>query len=259
MCLILVAWQVHANYPCVIAANRDEFHSRPAATAHWWPGECGVLAGRDLQAGGTWLGITRAGRFAALTNYRDPGAQVTAAPRSRGALVARFLEQRTPLPASLAEVAQRGANCNPFNLIASDGQGLGVYASTTGETQTLQPGIYALSNHLLDTPWPKVQLAKSRLATALAALPDTSALLDLLRDDTPAADEHLPRTGISIEHERMLSSAFIRGEHHGTRSSTVVTIASDRGVTFSEWSWNPAGVLDGNVRFGFDLATPAHP
>ena len=258
MCLILIAWRVHADYPCVIAANRDESHSRPTAAAQWWPGECGVLAGRDLQAGGTWLGVTRAGRFAALTNYRDPGAQVPIAP-SRGALVTGFLEQSTPRPASLAQVAQRGANCNPFNLIASDGQGLGVYASTTGETQALQPGIYALSNHLLDTPWPKVQLAKSRLARALAALPDTSALLDLLRDDTRAPDEQLPRTGVSIEHERMLSSAFIRGENYGTRSSTVVTIGSDRGVSFGEWSWNAAGALDGDVHFGFELAMPSHP
>ncbi len=252
MCLILIAWQVHTDYPCVMAANRDEFHSRPTASAQWWPGECGVLAGRDLQAGGTWLGVTRAGRFAALTNYRDPAAQVAAAP-SRGALVAGFLEQRTPLLAGLAQVAQRGANCNPFNLIASDGQGLGVYASTTGETRVLQPGIYALSNHLLDTPWPKVQLAKSRLATALASLPDTSDLLELLRDDTPASDEQLPRTGASLEHERMLSSAFIRGENYGTRSSSIVTIGSDRGVSFGEWSWSPDGALDGNVHFGFNL------
>ena len=252
MCLILIAWQVHTDYPCVMAANRDEFHSRPTASAQWWPGECGVLAGRDLQAGGTWLGVTRAGRFAALTNYRDPAAQVAAAP-SRGALVAGFLEQRTPLLAGLAQVAQRGANCNPFNLIASDGQGLGVYASTTGETRALQPGIYALSNHLLDTPWPKVQLAKSRLATALASLPNTSALLELLRDDTPASDEQLPRTGLSLEHERRLSSAFIRGASYGTRSSSIVTIGSDRSVSFGEWSWNPAGALEGNVHFGFDL------
>ena len=252
MCLILIAWRVHADYPCVIAANRDEFHSRPTASARWWLGERGILAGRDLQAGGTWLGITRAGRFAALTNYRDPGVQVTAA-ASRGALVAGFLEQRMPLLLSLAQVAQRGANYNPFNLIASDGQGLGVYASTTGETRVLEPGVYALSNHLLDTPWPKVQLAKSRLATALAALPDTRALLELLRDDRAASDEQLPRTDVSIEHERMLSSAFVRGENYGTRSSTVVTIGSDCGVSFGEWSWNAAGALEGNVHFGFDL------
>lgn len=252
MCLILIAWRVHTDYPCVIAANRDEFHSRPTASAQWWPGAGGPLAGRDLQAGGTWLGVTRAGRFAALTNYRDPAAQVATAP-SRGALVAGFLEQSTPLQAGLAEVAQRGANCNPYNLIASDGQRLGVYASTTGETRVLAPGVYALSNHLLDTPWPKVQLAKSRLATALAALPDTGALLELLRDDRPAADEQLPRTGVSIEHERMLSSAFIRGERYGTRSSTVVTIGADRAVSFGEWRWNRAGGLDGSVHFGFDL------
>jgi len=258
MCLILIAWRVHADYPCVIAANRDEFHSRPTATAQWWPGDSGVLAGRDLQAGGTWLGITRAGRFAALTNYRGPGGQVTATP-SRGTLVAEFLEQGTPLPVSLAQVAQRGAHCNPFNLIASDGPGLGVYASTTGETRALAPGIYALSNHLLDTPWPKVRVAKSRLATALAALPGTSALLELLRDDTPASDEQLPRTGVSIEYERLLSSAFIRGASYGTRSSTIVTIASDRGVSFGEWTWNPAGALDGSSHFAFELAIPPHP
>ncbi len=252
MCLILIAWRVHTDYPCVIAANRDEFHSRPTASAQWWPGAGGLLAGRDLQAGGTWLGVTRAGRFAALTNYRDPAAQAAAAP-SRGALVRGFLEQSMPLQASLADLAERGANCKPYNLIASDGQGLGVYASTTGETRVLAPGVYALSNHLLDTPWPKVQLAKSRLATALAALPDTKALLELLRDDSPAADEQLPRTGVSIEHERMLSSAFVRGEHYGTRSSTIVTIGPDRAVSFGEWRWSPMGELDGNSHFGFEL------
>ena len=130
MCLILVAWRVHPNFPCVVAANRDEFFGRPTAEADWWPGRAGILAGRDLQAGGTWLGVTRGGRFAALTNFRDPAALVADAP-SRGALVTGFLEADWSTGAGLKEIARRGAGCNPFNILCSDGAELGVYESTT--------------------------------------------------------------------------------------------------------------------------------
>ncbi len=163
MCLILVAWRSHPRYPCVVAANRDEYFGRPTAEADWWeePGE--ILAGRDLQAGGTWLGVTRTGRFSALTNFRDPSVVKPDAP-SRGALVTGFLTSRASTAEGLEEIARRGAQCNPFNVLCSDGQDLGVYESTTGAGRILDPGVYALSNHLLDTPWPKVTQAKSRLA-----------------------------------------------------------------------------------------------
>ena len=253
MCLILVAWRSHPRYPCVVAANRDEFFGRPTAEADWWqePGE--ILAGRDLQAGGTWLGVTRTGRFSALTNFRDPSVVKPDAP-SRGALVTGFLTSRASTAAGLEEIARRGAQCNPFNVLCSDGQDLGVYESTTGAGRILDPGVYALSNHLLDTPWPKVTQAKSRLQEALNDLPQSAAMLDLLRDAVPAVDEELPRTGVSLELERMLSSAFVRGENYGTRCSTIVTTDREGATTFGEWTWDATGSLAGMARYHFQIS-----
>jgi uncharacterized protein with NRDE domain len=253
MCLILVAWRVHPNFPCVVAANRDEYFGRPTAEADWWDEPGDILAGRDLQAGGTWLGVTRAGRFAALTNFRDPAAIKPDAP-SRGTLVTGFLTSDGPTAAGLKEIARRGAQCNPFNMLCSDGQDLGVYESTTGVLRMLGPGVYALSNHLLDTPWPKVTQAKSRLAEALADLPQSAAMLDLLRDTEPAVDEELPRTGVSLELERMLSSAFVRGENYGTRCSTIVTTDAGGASTFAEWTWDQSGSLAGMTRYHFQIS-----
>lgn len=248
MCLILVAWRVHPKYPCVVAANRDEFFGRPTAEADWWPEPSGILAGRDLQAGGTWLGVTRSGRFAALTNFRDPAALAADAP-SRGALVTAFLESAWTTGEGLKEIARLGARCNPFNVLCSDGQDLGIYESTTGQGRVLAPGVYALSNHLLDTPWPKVTQAKSRLHEALDDLPQSGAMLDLLRDTEPAMDEALPRTGVSLALERMLSSAFVRGEDYGTRCSTVVTTDAEGAIAFSEWTWDRSGEPAGMTRY----------
>ena len=253
MCLILVAWRVHPNFPCVVAANRDEYFGRPTAEADWWEDPADILAGRDLQAGGTWLGVTRTGRFAALTNFRDPGA-IRADATSRGKLVTGFLEDQRSTAEGLKEIAQRGAQCNPFNVLCSDGRDLGVYESTTGRGQILGPGVYALSNHLLDTPWPKVTQAKSRLAEALNDLPQSAAMLDLLRDTEPAVDEDLPRTGVSLELERMLSSAFVRGDSYGTRCSTIVTTDASGATTFAEWSWDQSGALAGMTRYHFQVS-----
>jgi uncharacterized protein with NRDE domain len=252
MCLILVAWRVHPQFPCVLAANRDEFFGRPTAEADWWEGSSGILAGRDLQAGGTWLGVTRSGRMAALTNFRDPAVANPEAP-SRGALVTAFLEAGGTTRAGLDLIAARGARCNPFNVLCTDGFELGVYESQTRSARLLEPGVYALSNHLLDTPWPKVRQAKSRLAEALDDLPKSAAMLDLLRDAEPAADEELPRTGVSLEMERMLSSAFIHGESYGTRCSTIVTTDLQGATTFAEWSWDEHGALAGMVRYHFQI------
>ncbi len=229
MCLVLVVWRVHPTYPCLVAANRDEFHARPTARADWWPDRPGILAGRDLEAGGTWLGVTRTGRFAALTNYRDP-------------------EQRRPEAPSRV-----GANYNGFNLIFSDGERLGIYESVLGSGRELGPGIYGLSNHLLDTPWPKVQLAKTRLEAALLGLTDTAPLLDLLRDDRPASDAELPRTGVSLEWERLLSSAFVRAPDYGTRCSTIIRIDARGRAYFDEWSWNSVGADIGRINLQFEL------
>jgi uncharacterized protein with NRDE domain len=254
MCLILVAWRAHPRFPCVLAANRDEFFGRPSAEADWWP-DGNILAGRDLQAGGTWLGVTRAGRFAALTNFRDPAAVVAAAP-SRGALVGDFLGAQWPTSQALTELARRGERCNPYNVLCNDGHELGIYESTTRRSRLLGPGVYALSNHLLDTPWPKVQRAKSRLSAALASLPNAASMLELLRDSEPAPDEQLPLTGLSVDLERMLSSAFVRGQDYGTRCSTVLTIDVDGAAVFAEWSWDATGALSGLARYTFQVPAP---
>jgi uncharacterized protein with NRDE domain len=252
MCLVLIAWRTDAKYPCVIAANRDELHSRPTAAAQWWRSSPPILAGRDLLAGGTWLGITRTGRFAALTNYRDPEQRREGTP-SRGALVTAILESNDSVLQSLDFLREVGGRYNGFNLIFSDGERLAIYESLPGEGRELGPGIYGLSNHLLDTPWPKVQTAKSRLATALSNLQSTEATLALLRDDQPAPDDQLPRTGVGLPWERLLSSAFVRAKDYGTRCSTVVRTDQHSLAYFDEWTWDAKGEQTGAASFRFEL------
>ena len=252
MCLVLVVWRVHPQYPCVVAANRDESHARPTARAGWWPDHPQILAGRDLKAGGTWLGVTRTGRFAALTNYRDPEQRREDAP-SRGALVASMLESSASVAEGLAHLSKVGANYNGFNLIFSDGERLGIYESMRGAGRELGPGIYGLSNHLLDTPWPKVQHAKSRLERALLDMSDTAPVLALLRDDRPAPGEQLPQTGLRLEWERLVSSAFVRASDYGTRCSTIIRFEALGRAYFDEWSWNSVGADIGRESLRFDL------
>jgi uncharacterized protein with NRDE domain len=252
MCLILIAWQGHAKHRCVIAANRDELHSRPTAAAQWWPSQPPILAGRDLSAGGTWLGLARTGRFAALTNYRGTTERRADAP-SRGALVTSILTSVDSVALTLEYLRSVSADYNGFNLLFSDGERLAVYESMRGAGRELEPGIYGLSNDLLDTPWPKVQTAKSRLSQALSNLETTDAVLALLRDDSIAPDDQLPRTGVSLEWERLLSSAFVRAPDYGTRCSTVVRIDEMRRACFDEWTWDAAGAEIGTVSLRFDL------
>ena len=257
MCLVLIAWRADPDYPCVVAANRDEFHARPTARAEWWQDRPRILAGRDLTAGGTWLGLTRSGRFAALTNYRDPDQRLRVAPGvaapSRGLLVTSLLESEASVAEGLTYLREVGANYNGFNLIFSDGRRLGIYESVLKKGRELGPGIYGLSNHLLDTPWPKVQSAKSRLEAALSGLTDTAPLLALLRDDRPASDEQLPQTGVGLEWERLLSSAFVRAPDYGTRSSTIIRIDARGRAYFEEWSWDSLGADSGRTCLQFEL------
>lgn len=252
MCLILVAWRAHADYPLVLAANRDELHAREAAPARWWQGP-DMLAGRDLSAGGTWLGVARDGRFAALTNYRDPSIAARTAP-SRGELVPATLASSLPVELRLQQLRRTARNYNDFNLIFSDGERLAVFESVPGDGHVLDAGVYGLSNHLLDTPWPKLRTAKSALGAAMTRLPDQQPLLDLLRDERQADDAQLPRTGVSLEWERLLSSAFIRSPDYGTRCSTILLIDRHGGVQFSEWSWDESGALSSQVEHRFEIA-----
>jgi len=267
MCLVLLVWRMHPHYPLVVAANRDEFHARPTAPADWWPDRPQILAGRDLEAGGTWLGVTRGGRFAALTNYRDPerrrrrgalaGAPADAAPNaavlSRGTLVTALLDSQSSVHEGLAYLREVSAHYDAFNLIFSDGERLGIYESVVGAGRELGPGVYGLSNHLLDTPWPKVENAKSGLESALQYPTDTARLLTILRDERPASDERLPQTGVSLEWERLLSSAFVRSPDYGTRCSTIIRFAQAGEAYFDEWSWNVEGEETGRVCLRFEV------
>lgn len=252
MCLILLAWRTRDDLPLLVAANRDEFFARPTAPAAFWEDDPRILAGRDLEAGGTWLGITRAGRFAALTNFRDPENQFPDK-RSRGALVAGFLAGRSTLAEYALLVAGKADDYNGFNLLIADRHELRYVSNAGGGAAALGPGVYGLSNHLLDTPWPKVAQAKSALAASLEAMPQTEPLFAMLRDEEIAPDEHLPRTGVSLEWERLLSAAFVRSPDYGTRCSTVMTLSSAGEVDFEERSFGPGAQPNGTVRMRFTL------
>jgi uncharacterized protein with NRDE domain len=253
MCLILLAWQVHPDYPLVLAANRDEFYRRPTTPAEWWSGSPTILAGRDLEAGGTWLGVTRRGAFAALTNFRAPEQHRADAP-SRGQLVPQLLDGTHSAAERLRRLQAEGPRYNGFNLLWAEQGELIVYESVPQRTRRLGAGIYGLSNHLLDTPWPKVEQAKSRLASALRALPEEAALLGLLRDDEPAPDEQLPRTGVSQAWERLLSSAFIHAPDYGTRCSTLLRLSRTGEMWFRELTWGAQGQPAGEVQRSFNTA-----
>lgn len=256
MCLVLLALDTHPDYALVLAANRDEFYDRPTAPAAYWKDAPDVLAGRDLRAGGTWLGIDRRGRLAAVTNYRQ-GRRETVAPRSRGRLVSDYLTSRIDARAHIARVERDDAQLyNGFNLICGDARGLHYFSNRQGRARALEAGVYGLSNHLLDSPWPKVTAGKNGLTALLFTTGDEllSSLFALLSDRGQAADDLLPRTGVSPEWERLLSSAFIASAEYGTRSSTVVLIGRDGRAVFVERGFGRAGTPDNEIRFELELA-----
>lgn len=253
MCLIVFSTQSHRNYSLIFAGNRDEFHSRPTAPAHW-DHHSGLLAGRDLKAGGTWLGVHRNGRFATVTNYREPGENRADA-ASRGALVTDILTSPDPADHFLKHIERTGEAYNGFNLIFGDPDQLFYTTNRASDAESLGPGTYGLSNGRLDTPWPKVQRAKKLFAESTAhASVDPEDLLTLLADEWRPSDEDLPRTGIGMRWERLASSIFIRDDEYGTRASSVVLIANDGTVTFVERSYAPGGVEVGTETFTFNIA-----
>jgi uncharacterized protein with NRDE domain len=249
VCLIAVAWQAHPEHRLIVAANRDEWRDRPAAPAHWWDDHPDLLAGRDLQAGGTWMGITKRGRFAAVTNFRDPSDRRPTA-RSRGSLVADFLVGRETPASYLRRLSGRAAEYNGFNLLAGDGRSLLYFGSREGEARAVAPGVHALSNHLLDEPWPKVAKARSALGAALGG--DDGPLFAMLSDGTPARDAELPDTGVGIDWERRLSPVLITGDGYGTRASTVLRITGGA-ARFEERTRDACGAVTGTQRFAFAL------
>ena len=259
MCLLVLSWQPGAAETLVLAGNRDEFHERPAAPAGWRRN--GTLGGRDLRAGGTWLAAHRGGRFAVVTNFRE-AIDEGRGPRSRGELVTRYLDASAGPMAFAAELAGRGNAYAGFNLLLGDPGEL-VYVSNRGRgPERLAAGVYGLSNHLLDTPWPKLKRTRERFArllvpgtgTGTGQETDTAALLEMLADRTPAGDDELPDTGIGPERERLLSSPFIVSPWYGTRCSTILKILQEDVMEFTERRFDPTGAACGESQFRFKLS-----
>ena len=245
MCLILFAWHAHSAYPLVFAGNRDEAYDRPSAAADFWREDARIFGGRDLEKGGTWLGVSRSGRIAAVTNYRER-PKAGKMPRSRGELAAQFLHGEAAPETYLRRALPSFGDYGPFSLLVGDRESLWYCSNRAGANEpprALAPGVYGLSNHLLDTPWLKVTSGKLRLSRLLgtdeAAL--TVGLFDILSDRAPAPDSDLPDTGVGPHRERELSPLFIAGEHYGTRASTVVLIDRKGEVLFVERTFGPRG------------------
>ena len=246
MCLILIAYRTRADWPLVVAANRDEYHRRPSRSMRFWETAPQVLAGRDLKGGGTWMGVTRTGRFGALTNVRNPAAHRPAAP-SRGDLVRGFLEGRADARTHAESLSREGHRYNGFNLILGDGSGLYYLTDGRGIASArrcfrLGPGVYGLSNAGLDTPWPKVVRTKGAFQRILAepAIHD-GALFAILADRSRPPDTDLPDTGVGPALERFLAPPFIAGTDYGTRAASVLKIGADGRGTFEERTFPPGG------------------
>lgn len=255
MCLILFGFRAHRRFPLVVAANRDEHHDRPAAPAGFWDDQPEIYGGRDLEKGGTWMGLHTGGRFAAITNFRA-GRPGPAAPRSRGELVSGFLAGDAGAAEYLRAASARDGEYNPYSLLAGDPDALYFHSNRAPGPQAVAPGIHGLSNHLLDTPWPKVVAGISAMTSALASDdPDSisSLLFAMLADREAAPDAQLPDTGIDRQRERELSPPFIAGDRYGTRTSTVLLVSSSGDVFFHEKRFGPGGDPGGEAARAFRL------
>lgn len=256
MCLILIALGAHPRYPFILAANRDEFHHRRTAPAQAWADAPEIVGGRDLEQGGTWLGMAQRGAVGAVTNYRDPTHR-RPSPRSRGLLVSDFLRQPISADAHVADALRRGDEYDGFNLIVADASGVWYASNRGGSRQRLGNGIHGLSNHLLDTPWPKVRAAKTAMAQVLADDAGIeTALFAVLADDRAAADEDLPDTGVGRDWERRLSPVFIRSDGYGTRASTLLLIDHAGNARLLERTFDPAGAPPADRELELQLAAP---
>ncbi|MEO9330927.1 NRDE family protein [Ectopseudomonas guguanensis] len=244
MCLIVLAWRPGHPQPLLLAANRDEFYSRPAWPLREWEDAPGLFAGRDLQAGGTWLGVTADGRFAALTNIRDPSQPPGR--RSRGELPVEFLRGTLEPQAYLQRVASKAADYAGFNLLLGDSRQLWYYNSQEDQPRPLAEGLYGLSNARLDSPWPKLQRAKAALENCLDA-PHSERLLALLADTTQPAEHLLPDTGVGPAVERLLATSFIASANYGTRASSALLLGADGNWEMVERSFGPHGAPLGEV------------
>ena len=262
MCLIAIAIDQHSKYPLIIAANRDEFYNRPTAALDFWEDQPDILAGRDLQGYGTWLGITKSGRIGAITNFRDPQALLRQSQGpSRGDLIRRFLEGNES-PQTYLEQIQPSKNLyNGFNLVVGHINELWWYSNVSDKIKQLSQGIHGISNHLLNTPWPKVRKIKADLTDIINKNRhiDPEWIFGKLSDQQRPPDADLPDTGIGLEWERILSPIFITSEIYGTRSSSIIFIDKSGVATFYERTYNPkadAIVAEETRQFEFNIDNP---
>ena len=242
MCLLVFAWRVHPQYSLVFAGNRDERHARASVSAAFWEGAPDLLAGRDLEAGGTWVGVTAAGRFAVVTNYRE-GLDPPKAKRSRGELVSGFLQGDGRPRDYLGDVHARRQDYGAFSFLCGDREELHYLSNRDDHPGPVAPGVHGLSNHLLDTPWPKVEKSRERLELLLEqSAVSGEALFRLLSDREEARADELPDTGIGAELEKRVSAPFVVNPVYGTRCSTVIRLSADDSLHFAERTFTPAGV-----------------
>jgi uncharacterized protein with NRDE domain len=256
MCLILFAFQAHDAYPLVVAANRDEAYARPAASAAFWHDHPQVFGGRDLDKGGAWLGLTRSGRFAAVTNYRD-GYPKGGAPRSRGELVGGYLTGTLTAQPYLQAVSLRQSEYAGFGTLAGDCDKMWYLSNYGHRVEAVKPGVHGLSNHLLDTPWPKVTDGKRELAALLDTDSASMAeeLFAMLADRDIATESALPDTGVGVQREKQLGPKFIAvDDRYGTRASTVIIVNRRGEVHYAERSFGGRGKFLGEVAQRFSLS-----
>jgi uncharacterized protein with NRDE domain len=234
MCLIFLSVSNHPDYKLIVAANRDEFYQRETTPVHFWEDHPHILGGRDMEASGTWMAMSKNGKISMVTNYRDPQNINPKAP-SRGQLVSDYLENGDAPEAYLKDISSNGKSYNGFNLVVGSPNELFYYSNYKGTVEKIEPGIHGLSNHLLNTPWPKVERGLEKMKHAMAdSIIDPIKLFDVLYDSEIASDEKLPDTGVGVERERMLSSMFIKSPNYGTRCSTVVMVNQKNEVVYSE-------------------------
>jgi uncharacterized protein with NRDE domain len=252
MCLLLFAYHSHPEYRLILAANRDEFHARPTQAAHWWADEPDIFAGRDLEKSGTWMGVVRDEKFAALTNFRDPSQSKSSAP-SRGLLVSDYLRGGISPAEYLAQLTQSADQYEAFNLFLGDKHSLWYFSSRDKIAHELKAGVYGLSNATLDEPWPKVTHGKQGLTKILAENVNENNLFSLLSDRTIYHDDHLPQTGVPLEWERRLSATFIVSPEYGSRCSTLLLIGKDGRMEFVERSFDAGGEITETKRADFSV------
>jgi uncharacterized protein with NRDE domain len=250
MCLLVLAWRAHPRYRLIVAANRDEYHERPAAPLAPWPSPDAMLAGRDLRAGGTWLGLDSTRRFGVVTNFRERQRPRRSAP-SRGKLIPDYLRGNGSAATYLAGLETDAPGYSGFNLLLSDATSLW-YASNRAETfaRPLEPGVYGLSNEFLDTPWPKLRRVRERFQGWLGEpAGDAAALFDMLNDRAPTPDADLPQTGLPLDWERTLSSPFVLEATYGTRCSTVLLLEESGALYLAERRFDSAGQRSGQAEY----------